>query len=125
MVESGSKTFKTDMGTVKITPVEKQGDWGLYMWKLPNGKILGDPDGNVLNIPGRSHDFIAMQKLREAAKDYGQLEGTVIFKAHISRVTEDEYQEQLERMIDGKIPSLTDQGAWAAAAQTEEKWGSE
>lgn len=108
---------------VKITPIEKQGDWGLYFWKLPNGKILGDDNGNILNIPGKSHDFTAMKKIQEAAKECGYEEGSAIFKAHISRVTEEEYQEQLERMKEGKIPSLTDQGAWAAARQTEQRWG--
>ena len=110
------------IGKTKITPIPKQGDWGLYVWKLPNGKILGDAEGNILNIPGKIHDFQAMSKLQAAAREVGYEEGTAIFKAHISRVSEEEHQEQLERMLEGKIPSYTDQGAWNDVANTARRW---
>jgi len=111
------------LGKVKITPIEKQGDWGLYVWKLPNGKILGDADGNVLNIPGASHDLAAMLKIQQAATEYGYPDGAAVFKAHVSRISEDEYAEQVGRMKAGLIPSYTDQGAWADVRRTEQQWG--
>ena len=113
------------LGKTKVTPIPKQGNWGLYVWKLPNGKILGDSQGNIFNIPGASHDFQAMAKLQAAARELGYDEGTAIFKAHISRVSEEEHQEQVGRMLEGKIPSLTDQGAWHDVAQTARRWSND
>lgn len=113
------------LGKTKVTPIPKQGDWGLYVWKLPNGRILGDEHGNILNIPGKSNDIQAMAKLQAAAREFGYEEGTALFKAHISRVSEDEHAEQVARMKEGLIPSLTDQGAWYDAAQTARRWGND
>lgn len=90
-------------------------DYGIYVWKMTNGKIFKDDYGNTMNIPGRKHDLEAMAKLQRAAQYYGAPEGSVQFMAGSRRVTEEEYSEQVQRLKEGYIPSETDIGAWMDA----------
>lgn len=101
----------------KLTVIEKQGEHGVYVWKLPNGKLAGDGNGNVMNIPARNGDIEAMAKITKAAAYYGIPDGKPEFKAGVRRVSDEEYSEQIDRMKEGYIPSETDLGAWYDAAK--------
>ncbi len=48
--------------------------------------------------------------------DDGQ--GEAIFVPGLTRISDEEYTEQMERMKQGLIPSMNDLGAWHAAQQT-------
>ncbi len=98
-------------------------EWGLYFWRLPDGHLFKDDEGRLLNIPSVRNDIGQIAKLREAAKSYGQSEGTPWFYAGINRATDEEYQEQLDRLDQGLIPSLNDIGAVAAAKKSLELYG--
>jgi hypothetical protein len=98
-------------------------EWGLYFWRLPDGHLLKDGDGRLLNIPSVRHDIGQIGKLRDAAKNFGYPEGSPWFYAGINRATDDEYQEQLDRLDQGLIPSLNDIGAVAAAKKSLELYG--
>lgn len=120
-----SNTKKVKNGKSKATFIPKMYDWGLYFWKLPNGHLFHDGEGNLLNIPAYRHDLAKIAELRKAAAHYGQPEGTPWFYPGISRATDEEYSEQKERMKQGLIPSMNDLGAIHAAQQTLKKYGDE
>ena len=101
----------------KISVVPKKYGWGVYLWKLPSGKMFKDSEGNYLNVPAMKGDIAAIGRLRDAAKYYGEPEGEPFFRAGVSRVSDEEYSEQLERLKDGQIPSLNDMGAVYDAQQ--------
>lgn len=96
---------------VRVTKVNPDLEYGLYLWKLPTGKFFKDDDGNYLNIPSRIGDIEKMNILRKAAAYYGQPEGKPEFIAGTSRATDEEYSEQVDRLKQGYIPSLNDVGA--------------
>ena len=98
-------------------------EWGLYFWRLPDGHLFKDDEGRLLNIPSIRNDIGQIAKLRDAARSYGQPEGTPWFYAGIGRATDEEYQEQLDRLDQGLIPSLNDIGAVAAAKKSLELYG--
>lgn len=98
-------------------------EWGLYFWKLPDGHLFKDDEGRLLNIPSVKNDIGQIAKLRQAAKSYGQPDGEPWFYAGINRATDEEYQEQLDRLDQGLIPSLNDIGAVAAAKKSLELYG--
>lgn len=104
-------------GDSKLTVIQKVGDHGIYVWKLPNGETVTDGNGNTMNIPARRGDIEAMNKITKAAYYYGFREGKPEFQAGVRRVTDEEYSEQLNRMKEGYIPSETDIGAWMDAAK--------
>lgn len=98
-------------------------EWGLYFWQLPDGHLFKDEEGRLLNIPSVKDDLGQIMKLRQAAAHYGQPEGRPWFYAGVNRATDEEYQEQLDRLDQGLIPSLNDIGAVAAAKKSLELYG--
>lgn len=126
-----SNRKRPTIGKSKVT-VENVGDaqkkhfgyaWGLYFWRLPSGHLFKDEENRLLNIPSVEGDLSNMAKLMKAAAHYGQPEGTPWFYAGANRATDDEYQEQLDRLDQGLIPSLNDIGAVAAAKKSLELYG--
>jgi hypothetical protein len=121
-----NKASSQKNGNSKLTVIQKQADYGLYVWQMDhNGKAFGDGRGNVMNMPGRQFDLESMAKVRDAAKHYGAPSGKVIFMPGVRRVSEMEYSEQIGRMKEGHIASETDIGAWADAKRGFEVNGSD
>ena len=111
------------VGKSKATVINKGYDWGLYFWKLPNGHLFNDGQGNLLNIPSMKHDLAKIAELRTAAAHYGQPDGTPWFYSGISRASEETYSEQVDRMKNGLIPNINDMGAVYDAQQTLKTYG--
>ena len=63
-------------------------------------------------------------ELKAAAKHYGdEGDGEAVFVPGLTRISDEEYSEQMDRMKSGLIPSMNDLGAWHAAQQTLNKAG--
>jgi hypothetical protein len=120
------KTGKPIVGNVRKKIIEKNYDWGLYVWKKSNGKWFSDGNGSVLNIPSHKGDITKMSELKKAAMHYGDDgEGKAVFVPGLTRISEEEHSEQKQRMKEGLIPSMNDLGAWKAAQDTYDKYGSD
>jgi len=113
------------LASAKIQVIEKQYDWGLYVWIRENGKPFTDEEGNILNIPSKKNDEAQVAKLKDAAAYHGEPNGHPVFYPGIARVTDEEHSEQVDRMKQGLIPSLNDLGAIHAAKQTIALYGDE
>jgi hypothetical protein len=118
------KTGKSIVKNVRRKVIEKDYDWGLYVYKRSNGKWFTDGNGSILNIPSMRGDITKISELKQAAKHYGDPgDGQCIFVPGLNRVTEEEYSEQVDRLNAGLIPSMNDLGAWDAAQKTVDKYG--
>jgi hypothetical protein len=120
------KTGKPIVNNVRRKVIDKHYDWGLYVYKKSNGKWFTDGTGSVLNIPSQKGDISKIAELKRAAVFNGDDgEGTAHFVPGLTRVSEEEYSEQKDRMANGLIPSMNDLGAWHAAQQSYDKYGKE
>lgn len=118
------KTGKPIVGNVRRQVIEKKYNWGLYVYKKSDGKWFTDGEGNVLNIESTRGDISQITKLKNAAKYYGDDgEGEAVFVPGLTRISEEEHSEQIDRMKQGLIPSMNDLGAWKAAQDTMQKHG--
>ena len=118
--------MKGQVGESRAKIIEKHYDWGLYVYKKANGKWFTDGNGSVLNIESMKGDIAQIAKLRDAAKYYGdEGDGNCVFVPGLTRITEEEYSEQKQRLAEGLIPSMNDLGAWKAAQDTHDKYGSD
>ena len=118
--------MKGQVGESRVKVIEKHYDWGLYVYKKANGKWFTDGTGSVLNIESMKGDISAISKLKDAAKYYGDPgDGSCVFVPGLTRISEEEYSEQKERLAEGLIPSMNDLGAWKAAQDTFNKYGSD
>lgn len=114
------------VGNVRRKVIEKDYNWGLYVYQKSNGAWFTDGNGSVLNIPSNRGDISKISELKKAALHYGDDgEGKVVFVPGLTRISEEEHSEQLDRMKNGLIPSMNDHGAWVAARQTYDKHGSD
>ena len=113
------KTGKPIVNNVRRKVIDKHYDWGLYVYKKSDGKWFTDGTGSVLNIPSQKGDISKIAELkREAVFNGDDGEGTAHFVPGLTRISEDEHSEQLDRMVNGLIPSKNDLGAWKAAKDT-------
>ena len=118
------KTGKPIVGNVRKKIIEKNYDWGLYVYKKASGRWFTDGEGNVLNIEAMRGDITKIAELKSAAKHYGDPgDGEAVFVAGLTRITDEEHSEQMDRMVNGLIPSMNDLGAWKAAQDTVNKYG--
>jgi len=118
------KTGKPIVGNVRRQVIEKKYNWGLYVYKKSDGRWFTDGEGNILNIESTRGDINQITKLKNAAKYYGdEGDGEAIFVPGLTRISEEEHSEQLDRMKQGLIPSMNDLGAWKAAQDTITKHG--
>jgi hypothetical protein len=112
------------VSNVRRKVIETDVDWGLYVYKKASGKYFTDGEGNVLNIPSTKGDLSKIAELYSAAKYYGDPgDGEVKFVPGLTRVSDDTHSEQVDRMKQGYIPSLTDTGAWQDAQASYDKYG--
>lgn len=113
------KTGKPIVSNVRRKVIEKDYNWGLYVYKKANGKWFTDGDGNVLNIESLRGDIAQIAKLKQTAVFCGdEGDGQAVFVPGLTRVTDEEYSEQVDRFNQGLIPSLNDLGAVDAAQKT-------
>lgn len=120
------KTGKPIVGNVRKKVIDKNYNWGLYVYKKSNGKWFTDGEGNVLNIPADRGDITKIAELKNAAKHYGDPgDGEAVFVSGLTRISDEEYSEQKDRLKEGLIPSMNDLGAWHAAQQTLDTHGRE
>lgn len=118
--------MKGQIGESRAKVIEKHYNWGLYVYKKADGKWFTDGTGSVLNIESMKGDITQIAKLRDAAKYYGdEGNGQCIFVPGLTRISEEEYSEQKQRLSEGLIPSMNDLGAVQAAKDTIAKYGSE
>jgi hypothetical protein len=120
------KTGKPIVNNVRRQIIDKMYDWGLYVYKKSDGKWFTDGEGNVLNIPSKKGDLGQIKKLKDAAIHNGDDgAGECVFVPGLTRVSDEEYSEQVERMKQGLIPNLNDLGAVQAAKDTIAMYGDE
>jgi hypothetical protein len=113
------KTGKPIVGNVRRQVIDKHYDWGLYVYKKANGRWFTDGEGSVLNIPSMKGDLSQIAKLKAAAMGNGDPgDGQAVFVPGLTRISEEEHSEQMDRLKQGLIPSMNDLGAWKAAQDT-------
>lgn len=111
---------------VRRQVIDKMYDWGLYVYKKSDGKWFTDGTGSVLNIPAMKNDIGRIAELKKVAMHYGDDgQGTAVFVPGLTRVSEEEYSEQVDRFKSGLIPSMNDLGAVQAAKDTIALYGDE
>lgn len=81
---------------------------GVYLWRMPDGKFVGDGDGHFLMIESMEGDQQRMQSLAKAARDCGVDEGQPCFFRGNRIVSDEEYDYQKQRFEWGLTPDPFD-----------------
>jgi len=118
--------FPGQVGDTKVQVIEENfSNFGTYVWHKPNGKAFTDGEGNALSIEAMKGDLTRVQELQDAARYWGQAEGSAKFYPNMRKISEEAHSEQVDRMKQGLIPNMNDLGAVIAAKNTLEAHGDE
>ena len=88
--------------------IVQEANYGVYVWELPDGRRVGDDDGNYLSINAMEYDLKKMEILRKAVMHYGIMIGKPVFLAGRRKVSDSEFEEQIARQNAGLIPDEYD-----------------
>jgi hypothetical protein len=84
---------------------------GVCLWRMPDGSCLGDDEGRYLSVEGQLNDPVSEAKMRDAAIHYlgsEALEGRAVWMSGSRKISDNEYDDQTERLLDGHIPDVVD-----------------
>lgn len=85
--------------------------YGMYVWRTPDGEVLGDGEGNIMNVFCTKGDQKAIRAITEAARSYGFEEGQAEWWTGKRPISDEEYEEQLARQAMGLVADPLDIGA--------------
>lgn len=118
------QVMPNQIGKTKVSVVEEPfSDYGIYVWQLRSGKVFTNEEGNALSIDSMKGDESRIALLRNEAAWLGFSDGQAIFMPNVRKVSDEEYSEQIDRMVQGYIPSETDLGALVDAKKTLDLYG--
>lgn len=83
-------------------------NWGVYIWKTPENKVVKNENGDFLLINSIKNDEKQIEKLRRAAKSCGIDGGSAVFLSGHRPVTDEEYEYQKSRLNMGLVPDELD-----------------
>ncbi len=98
--------------TLKNAELVIEDNFGVCLWRMPDGSCLGDDDGRFLSMQGLLRDPIVEEKMKKAAVYYlgdEAMQGHAVWSPGSRQVTDSEQDDQMERFLDGKIPDVADQ----------------
>ena len=87
---------------MKVTPIEEV-NYGTYLWEMPNGSLVMDDEGNYMCIYAIKGDIAKIKQLKDFAKSHGIDEGKPIWFSGHRPVSNEEYENQKQRMDWGLV----------------------
>lgn len=82
---------------------------GICVWRLPDGTYVQDGDGNYLCAgPTKLNNTIVERKMIAAARSCGITTGSPFWLPGFRKITNSEWEDQMERLLDGKVPDVVD-----------------
>jgi hypothetical protein len=99
-----------DIKRVNQQLVEEETRLGIYVWEMPDGRWIGDDEGNFLSITSTKGNRSRMDALAREVRSYGIHEGRPLFLSGRRKIDDEEFQYQKQRLEWGLIPDPLDVG---------------
>ena len=99
------------MKSIKTSVVEET-TLGVYIWQMPDGRWVGDDQGNYLSVASFKGDQNKIDAITEVVKGYGIQTGSAQFLAGQRKINDEEYAEQQQRLKWGLTPDPLDIGEY-------------
>ena len=85
---------------------------GIYVWEMPDGRWIGDDDGNFLSITSTKGNRSRIAALADAVRHYGITEGQPKFLSGKRKIDDEEFEHQNARLKWGLTPDTLDIGEY-------------
>src|ERR1051325_11016998 len=83
--------------------------FGVCLWQKKDGSYIMDLDQNYLSAFGPINDPKIEYKMTQAAKECGVTEGKPFWLPGFRKISNTEWCDEMERLLDGKIPDHADE----------------
>jgi hypothetical protein len=85
---------------------------GIYVWEMPDGRWIGDDDGNFLSITSTKGNKSKIEALAEVVRSYGISDGQPKFLSGRRKINDEEFEYQKQRLNWGLTPDPLDIGVY-------------
>ena len=99
-----------DLGKIKSAQIAEETSLGIYVWEMPDGRWIGDDDGNYLSVSSMKGNRSRMDALAKEVRSYGIYEGKPLFLSGRRKVDDEEFEYQKKRLEWGMVPDPLDIG---------------
>lgn len=99
-----------DLNKIKYAVNDEETRLGIYVWEMPDGRWIGDDDGNYLSITSTKNNKSRIDALAREVRSYGINEGKPKFLSGRRKIDDEEFEHQQQRLAWGLIPDPLDIG---------------
>ncbi len=99
-----------DISNAKYKVLEEESTLGIYVWEMPDGRWIGDDDGNFLSITSKKENKSRIDALAREVRSFGIHEGRPKFLSARRKIDDEEFEYQKQRLNWGLIPDPMDIG---------------
>jgi len=99
-----------DLGKLKSATVQEETRLGIYVWEMPDGRWIGDDDGNFLSVTSTKGNRSKIESLMKVVRSYGIYEGQPKFLSGRRKIDDEEFGYQKQRLEWGLVPDPLDIG---------------
>ena len=85
---------------------------GIYVWEMPDGRWIGDDEGNFLSVTSKKGNKEKIKMLANAVRHYGITEGKPKFLSGRRKIDDEEFEYQQQRLKWGLVPVPLDVGVY-------------
>ena len=101
-----------DIGNANTTILQEESTLGIYVWEMPDGRWIGDDDGNFLSITSKKGNRSKVDALAREVRSFGIYEGGPKFLSARRKIDDEEFQHQKQRLDWGLVPDPLDIGSY-------------
>jgi hypothetical protein len=99
-----------DTGKIKYSSAEEETRLGIYVWEMPDGRWIGDDDGNYLSVTAMKNNKAKIDALANTVRSFGIYEGAPKFLSGRRKIDDEEFEYQKQRLNWGLVPDPLDIG---------------
>ena len=100
-----------EMNNIRRQVIEES-PLGIYVWEMPDGRWIGDDNGNFLSITSKKGNRSRIDALAREVGSYGIHEGRPKFLSGRRKIDDEEFEHQNERLKWGLTPDPLDIGVY-------------
>jgi hypothetical protein len=99
-----------DINRVNSKFLDEETRIGIYVWEMPDGRWIGDDEGNYLSVTSSKNNKSKIDALAREVRSYGIYEGKPKFLSGRRKIDDEEFEYQRQRLEWGLIPDPLDIG---------------
>ena len=99
-----------DINKINSKVLEEESTLGIYVWEMPDGRWIGDDEGNYLSVTSKKGNRDRMDAITREVRSYGIYEGNPLFLSARRKIDDEEFEYQQQRLNWGLVPDPLDIG---------------